>query len=258
MAWFNGRNINSGIFHGRSIDLNRLIAGFTPGTRPTVYGYALTQSAFDALTPEAGLYYAIFDTAAGETIIEVTELTQAEYDALESYGAQTLYIIKDGNDITDVKLGETQVAVLYLGDSKEWEQNVLPSWIPENWDSYVTNPTKTSDYYAFYAAKTSGTSGMFFKVFSKNNDNIYLADNNNYLNIGRPTFNSATGAWAMFNQSTAQFTSSVTKQNTFDYLYASLAYSNAGGPVTEIVVLQHTKELVFTQTVHNPKITYYG
>ncbi|MBR1382793.1 MAG: hypothetical protein IJ555_03140, partial [Ruminococcus sp.] len=47
MAWFNGRNINSGIFHGRSIDLNRLIAGFTPGTRPTVYGWHVDPSISD-------------------------------------------------------------------------------------------------------------------------------------------------------------------------------------------------------------------
>ena len=47
MAWFNGRNINSGIFHGRSVDLNRLIAGFTPGTRPTVYGWHVDPSISD-------------------------------------------------------------------------------------------------------------------------------------------------------------------------------------------------------------------
>ena len=47
MAWFNGRNINSGIFHGRSIDLNRMIAGYSPSERPTVYGWHVDPSISD-------------------------------------------------------------------------------------------------------------------------------------------------------------------------------------------------------------------
>lgn len=47
MAWFNGRNINSGIFHGRIVDLNRLIAGYSPSERPTVYGFHIDPSISD-------------------------------------------------------------------------------------------------------------------------------------------------------------------------------------------------------------------
>lgn len=88
--------------------------------RYIIYGYALTQSAYDLLTPESDKYYAISNTASGE-ITDVLRLTQSQYDDMSTHSSDTLYIITaDGTTISYAYMGDTGLIKLYLGSNVIW------------------------------------------------------------------------------------------------------------------------------------------
>ena len=130
---------------------------------PPVYGYAVTQAAYDQLTPEAGIYYAIISTATGESIIDVQELTQAQYDGMSTHNAATLYIISNGGSISDVFVGDTECDKLYQGSTELWER-IIPPAVPQI----------LLDAYVYFKARIPEWEGQ--PVFSNNFVCLYYDD----------------------------------------------------------------------------------
>lgn len=121
MANINGNNTIFATLNGIEFFIDKALEA-----APPVYGYTVTQAAYDQLTPETNMYYAIINTAAGEEITAVLELTQAQYDGMSTHVAATLYIITGDSDISDVFVGDTELTKLYLGSEEIWSGGIIP------------------------------------------------------------------------------------------------------------------------------------
>lgn len=170
MAIINGNNTIFATLNG-----NQFFIDSTLNAEAPVYGYAYTQAAYDLITPDEALYYVIYSTANGEAIHATLELSQADYDAMSSHVADTLYIIMDGTDIEDVRLGDTQADKLYLGSTALWPTAIpVPEWFTPEW---------------YASAKTYLDSAFSFKPSDLYMDLIYdyyrLSDNRHVKGIAR-------------------------------------------------------------------------
>ena len=132
MAQYGSNRRLFGYVNGHGVLLER----FLTAGMPPVLGYALTQAAYDQITPVEDTYYVIFDGAQQTPIYEVVHCTQAEYEQLTPW-ANGLYIIEDSGEITDVYCGTTNASKLYEGDTQVWIG--YPSWFPANsdWENIV-------------------------------------------------------------------------------------------------------------------------
>lgn len=87
-----------------------------------VYGYAMTQANYDLITPETTLWYTTFTTANNEVISTVVKVTQQQYEDILAHDANTLYVIEDSTEITDVMFGDIEVDNLYRGSNLFWSK----------------------------------------------------------------------------------------------------------------------------------------
>lgn len=136
MAYINGKRALFGYVgkSGRGVLLDRLIPHIEPPPPPEKLGMALTQEHYDALGAYEEIYYVILGGQEQESeIYTCKELTQTEYDDTP-HDAQTLYIIKDGDEIIDVLLGDQQADALYFGADKLWQHSDYPNWLPCSYD----------------------------------------------------------------------------------------------------------------------------
>lgn len=115
MAIINGNNTIFATLNGNQFFIDRAL-----DAEAAVYGYALTQAAYDLITPESDKYYAISNTASGE-ITAVLQLTQSQYDGMFAHSSDTLYIITaDGTTISYAYMGDTGLEKLYQGSNVVW------------------------------------------------------------------------------------------------------------------------------------------
>lgn len=127
MAMFNGRNVFLGYINGKDILLDKLIYRYDPSI--ISFGESLSQTSYDLITPESNKYYAI--SSEFEQISElynVYNLSQEEYEELSTYDKNSLYIIKDNDEITNSYVGDTALEKLYLGENVIYESSSYPNW----------------------------------------------------------------------------------------------------------------------------------
>lgn len=125
MAMFNGRNVFLGYINGKDILLDKLIYRYDPSI-----GKSLSQASYDLITPESNKYYAI--SSEFEQISElynVYNLSQEEYEKLSTYGKNSLYIIKDNDEITNSYVGDIRLDKLYQGGEELWKSS-YPEYDP--------------------------------------------------------------------------------------------------------------------------------
>ena len=109
-----------------------LLERFLSAELPPVLGYALTQTAYDQITPVQGTYYVIYSTAQATPIYEVMHCTQAEYDQLTPW-ANGLYIIEESGEILDVLCGTVAADKLYQGAVQIWANAIQSAALTDEW-----------------------------------------------------------------------------------------------------------------------------
>ena len=257
MAYIGDHSVAIGIFHDNRVSLDRLFPG---GIVPPTYGYAYTQAAYDLITPDETLYYAIYSTASGEAIHATLELSQAEYDDISSHVADTLYIIMDGTDIEDVRLGDTQADKLYLGTTVLWTLDPTPSWIPSDWAQRM--PALPSSYasYAVIAIKY-GSLTCVYRIQARDVSRLDSLDCGSQtaqgaaLNIFRP-LHGQYAVWAKaryYNNGTFKDAVAYNNGNYTEYAgTTSLDYFNdcGGAPNINAICIEHQGDIVWNNTTY--------
>ena len=157
----------------RSTEKAYITVRYTRYSDSEIYGYAVTQTRYDSIS-HAEKYYCVGEQFTQmQYILDVQEIGQSDYDLLTP-AANTLYIIKDGTEIENVLLEDTQADRLYYGNTLLWEKQESSDWVVT--DKYALCYANPSPFPVDCTLADLGRSETNYAIFVWTYNGVYHAD----------------------------------------------------------------------------------